>query len=65
MTLIILAAMGLIWTLRYIYRTVYAETIKDGKERIDAADLFIIRAKYERDQMSQQEIDHWNTARWD
>jgi hypothetical protein len=39
--------------------------VRDGIARIDAADLYIIRAQYEREPMTQQEIDHWNTARWD
>jgi hypothetical protein len=63
--LLILAAIALAWILRVIYRHVFTETVRDGIARIDAADLYIIRAQYEREPMTQQEIDHWNTARWD
>ena len=65
MTLIILAAMGLIWTLRYIYRTVYAETIEEGIKRIETAELFLIHHKYDNPRMSQEEIDQWSIGRWD
>ena len=65
MTLIILAAIGLIWTLWYIYRTVYAETIEDGIKRIETAELFLIHHKYDNPRMSQEEIDQWSIGRWD
>ncbi len=63
--LLILAAIALAWILRVIYRHIYRETVRDGLARIDNADLFIIRAKYDRDRMSEAEIEHWSTARWD
>ena len=63
--LLILAAIALAWILRVIYRHIYRETVRDGLARIDNADLYIIRAQYEREPMTQQEIEHWNTSRWD
>ena len=65
MTLIILAAIGLIWTLRYIYRTVYAETIEDGIKRAEAAEEYILLSKYYHPKLSQQELDELNALRWD
>jgi hypothetical protein len=63
--LLILAAIALAWILRVIYRHVFTETVRDGIARIDAADLYIIRAKYDRERMSDEDVKHWSTARWD
>jgi hypothetical protein len=65
MTLIILAAIGLIWTLRYSYRTAYAETIKDGLARREAAETYILLSKYYHPKLSQQELEELNALRWD
>ena len=63
--LLILAAIALLWILRVIYRHIYRETVRDGLARIDNADLYIIRAKYDRERMSDEDVKHWSTARWD
>jgi hypothetical protein len=63
--ILILAAIALAWILRVLYRHVFTETLRDGIARIDAADLFIIRARYDRDRMSDEDVQHWSTSRWD